>query len=283
LSTSLPPSSSSGPRISVEPGPFAKPNGQVEQDGENFRSEFFIRKGFGTISGSLLRFDRPSRALATWEVPPYPGELPTQTLKYEWGKRIFDLALAVAIAPVVGILLCFISAAIAGTSGGSPFYRQRRIGQHGREFLIWKFRTMRQNADSILAEHLRRNRIAENEWLSTRKLRDDPRITWIGSLLRKTSLDELPQILNVFSGEMSFVGPRPIVQDETVKYAARLAYYLTAVPGITGLWQVSGRCALSYEQRVMLDEAYVRKWTIAADVWILLKTPRAVCCRVGAY
>jgi exopolysaccharide production protein ExoY len=283
LSTSLPPSSSNGRMVSVRPGPFADPDGQVQQEDESGGPEFFIREGFGTISGSLPRFDGPSRSRAIWEVSPYPDELPTRTLKYKLGKRIFDLVLAAAIAPVVGILLGVISATIAGTSGGSPFYRQRRIGQHGREFLIWKFRTMRQNADDILAEHLRRNPIAKNEWLKTRKLQDDPRITWIGSLLRKTSLDELPQILNVFSGDMSFVGPRPIVQEETVKYAARLAHYLTAVPGITGLWQVSGRCNLSYEQRVMLDESYVCNWTIAGDVWILLRTPRAVFCRVGAY
>jgi exopolysaccharide production protein ExoY len=283
LSTSLPPSSSHGRMVTVRPEPFAKPDGHVDQDGESVRPGFFIPEDFGTISDSLSRFNRPSRAPATWGVSSDPDELPTQTLKYQLGKRIFDLVLAVAIAPLVGILLGIISAAIAGTSGGSPFYRQRRVGQYGREFLIWKFRTMRQNADEILAEHLRGDPIAKNEWLSTRKLHDDPRITWIGGLLRKTSLDELPQILNVFSGEMSFVGPRPIVQEETVKYAARLAYYLTAVPGITGLWQVSGRCDLSYEQRVTLDESYVCKWTIGGDVWILLKTPLAVCCRVGAY
>jgi exopolysaccharide production protein ExoY len=210
-------------------------------------------------------------------------ELPTQSAKYQLGKRIFDLALAVAITPILAVIIAIIASTIALTSGGPIFFRQRRIGQHGREFPIWKFRTMSPRADSILTEHLKHDAAARDEWNHTHKLKDDPRITRLGRMLRMTSLDELPQILNVFAGDMSFVGPRPIVRAERSKYAERYPYYLAAVPGITGLWQVSGRCDVTYEARTILDETYVCKWSLARDIWILLKTPRAVMNRDGAY
>jgi lipopolysaccharide/colanic/teichoic acid biosynthesis glycosyltransferase len=209
--------------------------------------------------------------------------LPTHSRKYELGKRTFDVALAIAIFPIVALMIAVIGAMIALTSDGPIFFRQRRIGQHGREFRIWKFRTMHTRADWILAEHLKRNSTAREEWHLSHKLRIDPRITRLGRVLRKTSLDELPQILNVLSGEMSFVGPRPIVRAEAVKYADRFPYYLSAVPGITGLWQVSGRCDVSYEARTLLDETYVCKWSMVRDLWILCRTPRAVVNSNGAY
>ena len=234
-------------------------------------------------NGSFTGFNRTSEALAIWEPLPVLTDLPTQTRKYELGKRIFDIVLAVLISPILAILIGLISLLIAITAGGPVFFRQRRIGQHGREFLIWKFRTMHRHGEKILAEHLKHDAAARDEWHHTYKLRNDPRITRLGKLLRKTSLDELPQILNVFSGDMSFVGPRPIVRAETARYAERFPYYLAAVPGITGLWQVSGRSDVSYETRVILDETYVCKWNMLRDIWILLKTPRAVCNRDGAY
>jgi len=234
-------------------------------------------------SGPFSRYSRGSEALELCLPLPDFGELPTQSRKYELGKRIFDLALAVVISPILTILIAIIGGMIAWTSGGPVFFRQRRIGQHGREFRIWKFRTMSPRADSILAEHLKRNAAARDEWNHTHKLRDDPRITRLGRMLRKTSLDELPQILNVFSGDMSFVGPRPIVRAERFKYAERYAYYLAAIPGVTGLWQVSGRSDVTYEARTILDETYVCKWSLWKDIWILLKTPRAVVNRDGAY
>jgi lipopolysaccharide/colanic/teichoic acid biosynthesis glycosyltransferase len=209
--------------------------------------------------------------------------LPTRGKKYKLGKRLFDIALAVAISPFLILLIVLLAGMIAMTSGGPVFFRQRRIGQHGQEFDIWKFRTMHPRADHVLAEYLRRNPSAREEWNHTRKLRNDPRITRLGRVLRQTSLDELPQILNVFAGHMSFVGPRPIVWAESSKYAERFAYYLAAVPGITGLWQVSGRCDISFEARTVLDETYVCKWSMARDLWILFKTPRAVVNRDGAY
>jgi len=235
------------------------------------------------VAGPFSVFNPGSEASEFFHPLPDLSGLPTLGRKYELGKRIFDIALAILIFPLLAVLILCIGGLIALTSGGSIFFRQRRIGHHGREFLIWKFRTMHPRADKILAEYLKRNPSARDEWIHTHKLRDDPRITRLGRILRKTSLDELPQILNVFSGDMSFVGPRPIVRAESLKYAQRYAYYLAAVPGITGLWQVSGRCDISYEARTILDQTYVRNWSMLRDIWILLKTPRAVCNRNGAY
>jgi exopolysaccharide production protein ExoY len=202
--------------------------------------------------------------------------LPTQTASYQFGKRLFDLALAVVLLPLAALLIPFIGVAIAVTSGGPVIFGQQRIGRNGRPFTIWKFRTMKADADRILREHLKGSAEAREEWQEKHKLGHDPRVTPLGRLLRETSLDEIPQILNILTGDMSFVGPRPIVARETIKYAERLPYYLAARPGVTGLWQISGRCNISYGTRVILDETYVRHWTIGGDMWILLHTPRAV-------
>jgi len=228
-------------------------------------------------------FNRTSEALELWEAVPETEELPTQSVKYELGKRVFDVLLAIVIFPIVGLLIVVISALIGLTSPGPIFFRQRRIGQYGREFFIWKFRTMHPNGERLLVELLKHDADARDEWHRSHKLREDPRITGMGEFLRKTSLDELPQILNVLSGDMSFVGPRPIVRGETIRYAERFHYYLSAVPGITGLWQVSGRSNVSYDTRVILDETYVCKWSLSRDIWILLKTPWAVWHREGAF
>ncbi len=209
-------------------------------------------------------------------------DLPTQTTAYKVGKRVLDLALALLLLPPAAVLTALIAMAIALTSKGPVIFRQSRIGRNGRPFVIWKFRTMHADADCILREHLKSNAEAREEWHEKHKLGRDPRITPLGRLLRETSLDEIPQILNIFAGDMSFVGPRPIVAKETIKYADRLPYYLAARPGVTGLWQISGRCNVSYETRVILDETYVRHWTIGGDIWILLHTPRAVFRRDGA-
>jgi lipopolysaccharide/colanic/teichoic acid biosynthesis glycosyltransferase len=254
----------------------------LDQDLEFSSGEASIHRT-GLASAPFAAFNYGSEALDLAYRWPDLSELPTYTRKYELGKRIFDVALAVLISPVIALMIAVIGGMIAFTSGGPIFFRQRRIGQHGREFFIWKFRTMHPRADRILADFIRRNPTARDEWNRTHKLRNDPRITRLGRMLRKTSLDELPQILNVFSGDMSFVGPRPIVRAESAKYAERFPYYLAAVPGITGLWQVSGRCDVSYEARTILDETYVCKWSMVRDIWILLKTPRAVVYRNGAY
>jgi lipopolysaccharide/colanic/teichoic acid biosynthesis glycosyltransferase len=139
------------------------------------------------------------------------------------------------------------------------------------------------NADALLAEYLRKSPKAAEEWRRRHKLRNDPRITTLGMWLRRTSLDELPQLINVLCGEMSLVGPRPIVAEELVRYGDQALYYLDVAPGLTGLWQVSGRHELNYRQRIQLDCWYVRNWSLRRDLLILLKTPLAVVNGRGAY
>jgi len=209
--------------------------------------------------------------------------LPTQTTAYRFGKRFFDLILGFLILPVAVPLTLVIAGVIAVTSGGPVFFRQARIGQYGRKFRILKFRTMHVRAEKALQEFLESNPEAHQEWAQTHKLRRDPRVGALGRFLRKMSLDELPQILNVLKGEMSFVGPRPIVHAERQKYGDRFVFYTAVVPGITGLWQVSGRCDVGYNERVVFDEDYASNWTPLLDLKILFRTPRAVIRCGGAY
>lgn len=197
------------------------------------------------------------------------------------GKVALDLFVAslvlLAILPVLVVVY-----ALVRLDGGPAIFGHMRIGRDGRPFRCLKFRTMAVNADSILAELLARDPQAAAEWEATRKLTSDPRITPIGRILRKTSLDELPQILNVLRLEMSLVGPRPIVGAEEVHYGKDMAYYTATRPGITGLWQVSGRSDTSYTRRVQLDNWYVRNWSLWRDVVILVKTIPAVLAQKGA-
>jgi lipopolysaccharide/colanic/teichoic acid biosynthesis glycosyltransferase len=174
-----------------------------------------------------------------------------------------------------------IAAAIAATSSGPVFYRERRIGRKGQFFRIWKFRSMHKNA-------AQRARIADSqtgakvlEWRMHKHLRD-PRITGIGGFLRKWSLDELPQLLNVLTGDMSLIGPRPIVESELALYGSLFSVYTSAIPGLSGLWQVSGRSHIDYDKRAKLDAKYVRSWSLAGDLIILFRTIPAVLCRIGA-
>jgi Undecaprenyl-phosphate galactose phosphotransferase WbaP len=176
-----------------------------------------------------------------------------------------------------------IAAAIKLSSPGPVFYGQKRYGRGGDPFVAWKFRTMVKNASEVLEEHLRSNPGLRREWMETQKLRDDPRITRVGRLLRRTSLDELPQLWNVLAGEMSLVGPRPIIAEEIPRYGGGFALYKKVTPGLTGMWQVSGRSLLTYEQRIGFDLYYVRNWSIWLDVHILARTVRAVLRGEGAY
>jgi Undecaprenyl-phosphate galactose phosphotransferase WbaP len=206
-------------------------------------------------------------------------------LQRPWGrilKRGMDL--------LVGGLLLFLAAPLLGLiawgircNGRPILYRHQRVGRGGRPFACFKFRTMAVNADALLAEHLRQNPEAAEEWRRRHKLRDDPRITTLGAWLRRASLDELPQLLNVMRGEMSLVGPRPVVAEELARYGDSAGYYLDVAPGLTGLWQVSGRNDLDYRRRIQLDCWYVRNWSLRRDLWILLKTPLAVVNGRGAY
>jgi undecaprenyl-phosphate galactose phosphotransferase len=197
-------------------------------------------------------------------------------------KRAFDLAVASALLAFVAPLFALIAWRVALT-GRPIFYRHQRIGKGGRPFDCLKFRTMVPDAGRVLAEHLAARPEALAEWQRHHKLKDDPRITPIGAWLRRTSLDELPQLINVLRGEMSLVGPRPVVEDELARYGESVVYYMESTPGLTGLWQVSGRNDLDYRRRVHLDCWYVRNWSIWYDLVILIKTPRAVLRGHGAY
>ncbi len=196
-------------------------------------------------------------------------------------KLSFDVAAAsLAIALAAPVMLAV--AALVGLDGGPVFYAHRRVGARGRVFDCLKFRSMVVDGDSVLQRELAANPQAAAEWASTHKLRRDPRVTWIGKVLRKTSLDELPQLLNVLRLEMSLVGPRPIVSLEIPKYGEDIAYYYETRPGITGLWQVSGRSTTSYAERVLLDSWYVKNWTFWQDIAILARTIPAVVSGRGA-
>jgi len=175
----------------------------------------------------------------------------------------------------------FIAAAIIATSSGPVFYRERRIGRYGRTFEIWKFRTMHQKAPRLQKKH---GSEAAGDHISyrTRKTRHDPRITSVGAFLRRWSLDEVPQIFNVLRGEMSMIGPRPIVEAEASFYNELLPFYLAATPGLSGLWQVSGRSNIDYPKRAALDASYVMDWSLRTDFEILVQTIPAVLKKTGA-
>ncbi|MEI8395945.1 MAG: undecaprenyl-phosphate galactose phosphotransferase WbaP [Rhodospirillaceae bacterium] len=199
-------------------------------------------------------------------------------------KRCIDLIGVAAIGLVLLVLAPVLTAIVLAikADGGPALYRQTRVGFGGRRFACFKFRSMIVNSDHVLKDYLARNPEAAAEWQRDVKLRHDPRITAIGRFLRTTSLDELPQLLNVFQGDMSLVGPRPIVPAEIERYGADIAYYYQVRPGITGLWQVSGRNDVDYPTRVRLDCWYVKNWTFWHDVAILFKTLPALISGRGA-
>jgi Undecaprenyl-phosphate galactose phosphotransferase WbaP len=200
-----------------------------------------------------------------------------------WPKDALDVALTLLGAAVVLPMVALIALWVKIDSPGPVFYAQSRIGQDGKEFQAWKFRTMVGNADQILARYLEENPSLREEWGRTYKLQNDPPITRLGRFLRRTSLDELPQLWNVLQGEMSLVGPRPIVKDEIPKYGKTFELYTKVKSGLTGLWQVSGRNDTSYEERVRLDTFYVRNWSVWLDFYILFRTIETVLFRKGAY
>jgi undecaprenyl-phosphate galactose phosphotransferase len=197
-------------------------------------------------------------------------------------KGCFDLGGALAILLLVAPFFALLALLVAG-SGRPVFFAHERIGRHGRPFKCLKFRTMAVDAEARLEAILAKDPLAAAEWRTTRKLKNDPRITPIGHWLRKTSLDELPQLLNVIRGEMSLVGPRPVTREEVEEYGSNRLYYLQARPGITGLWQISGRNDLDFRRRVHLDTWYVKNWSFFRDILILLMTVRVVFGRQGAY
>lgn len=193
-----------------------------------------------------------------------------ETFYTRHGKRVMDVCLALALLPILLPVMALIALGIAHK--GKVIYGHRRVGYGGREFRCYKFRTMVVDAEVRLAEILSSDPNARAEWARHQKLRDDPRITRVGRILRKTSLDELPQLWNVLRGEMSLVGPRPVTRAELVKYGDVAAAYLSVRPGVTGPWQISGRSDVSYAARVMQDADYIAGINLASDAVIIAQT-----------
>lgn len=199
-------------------------------------------------------------------------------------KRAFDLISVVVILILFGWIMIGVAIAVRLSAGPQVIYGHTRVGRHGRTFKCLKFRSMVQDSDRVLQDLLGRDPEARAEWERDFKLRNDPRITRVGRFIRRTSLDELPQLWNVLKGDMSIVGPRPVVAEEFERYydAAR-EHYLSVPPGLTGLWQVSGRNDLSYDQRVALDRQYVERWNVFTDFTIVMRTVWVMMASHGAY
>jgi exopolysaccharide production protein ExoY len=214
--------------------------------------------------------------------PRLPVEQIEFHVSYVLGKRIVDIVGALMLAAVFSPLLLVVTLLQYG-DGESILFRHIRIGRNGRAFKVYKFRTMIPNADQALRELIANNPELRQEWLRDHKLKNDPRVTLIGKFLRKTSLDELPQLWNVLRGEMSLVGPRPVVRAELRKYGRAARYYLAVKPGITGIWQISGRNDTNYRRRVAMDRYYTSVASLGTDLVVLAKTVDVVLRRRGAY
>jgi Undecaprenyl-phosphate galactose phosphotransferase WbaP len=208
------------------------------------------------------------------------AEMPTGAAAV--AKRLLDVIGAVILGLVFSPLILVI-VLLMRKGDGSVIYRHRRVGRGGRMFSCLKFRTMIPNAEQVLSELLETHPELKAEWVRDHKLRHDPRVTRLGRFLRRTSLDELPQLVNVLRGEMSLVGPRPVIREELLRYGRSVDIYLAAKPGITGLWQVTGRNNTDYRRRVVLDTYYVRNQNLLLDIFILAKTTGVVLGGNGAY
>lgn len=198
-------------------------------------------------------------------------------------KRILDIFLVILSLPIVIPLVLIISIAIKCTSKGPVFYGHMRVGKNGKPLKTWKFRSMVVDSDVQLKKILATDPVRAAEWEKDRKFVDDPRVTKVGKFLRKTSLDEIPQLWNIFLGQMSFVGPRPVTKPELKKYRKYANYVLSVKPGLSGMWQISGRSDTGYEERITLDTYYIQNWSIWLDIWIILKTVWVVLKGKGAY
>ncbi len=200
-------------------------------------------------------------------------------------KRLFDLASVLVILALFWWAIIAVAIAVRLTTGSPVIYGHKRIGRDGREFKCYKFRSMVPNADEVLAHLLANDAAAREEWNRDFKLKDDPRVTRVGRFIRKTSLDEFPQLWNVVVNDMSIVGPRPVVRKELDQYysGACRDHYLSVKPGLTGLWQVSGRSDMEYAERVELDRRYVTRWGLWSDFMIVMRTVRVMFGKRGAY
>lgn len=230
-----------------------------------------------------LQFDFKTQLVVDGEEPLYLPSEPGGAVLGGPLKHALDVVGAVFALLLLSPLFLMVAAIMKLSDPGPVFFAHRRIGQGGRSFLCLKFRTMIVDGPEVLARHLAANSAAAAEWEATRKLRQDPRVTPLGEILRKTSLDELPQLVNILRGEMSFVGPRPVVLAEIERYGANSEFYLCARPGLTGLWQVSGRNDVSYQARVGFDRQYAETWSLWNDVKIVARTIPAVMKSEGVY
>ena len=198
-----------------------------------------------------------------------------RTLYALYGKRALDLILALLLLPLIAPLILALWA-LTRSDGHAGLYAHRRVGRDGKPFLCWKLCTMVPNADKLLAHHLATNPAHAREWTRTQKLTNDPRVTPLGRFLRRTSLDELPQIWNVIRGDMSFVGPRPVTEGELDRYGLHRHIYLSMKPGVTGLWQIFGRSDGCYDERLRLDRRYADAIGLLADLALILRTALVV-------
>lgn len=208
------------------------------------------------------------RALQEKDVASY---LQSNSAYTTWGKRFFDVSFVILASPSI-LLTVAILWVLVRLDGGPGFYSQKRVGQGGREFDCWKLRSMVPNSHQVLHDILESDPVLRAEWERDQKLKEDPRITALGRILRKTSLDELPQFWNVLKGDMSIVGPRPVLPEELERYGSNARHYLSIRPGVTGAWQVSGRNELRYEERVAIDVGYAGSFTLFLDTKIVVLT-----------
>jgi exopolysaccharide production protein ExoY len=244
-----------------------------------YRSEDTRKTGVGRSEGTLPVRNPPP------EIKRDDGTGHVGLKWYEFAlKRVFDLLSVIVILVLFGWLMVLIAIAIRMGGGSQIIYGHTRVGRKGRHFQCYKFRSMVPNSAEVLRDLLARDPEARQQWQRDFKLKDDPRITRIGRFIRKTSLDELPQLWNVVTGEMSIVGPRPVVQNEfDYYYGDAREHYLAVPPGLTGLWQVSGRNDLDYSERIRLDISYVDNWNVFTDFIIVMRTVKVMVARRGAY
>lgn len=251
-------------------------------DGSAMLEDFQVSDTRGLISADVT-YSFPEAGTHAASRPRRGYRVPSELFRYRVLKRTLDVAAVLAATPVLVPMLLALACLVMLTSRGPVFFSHRRIRQNGAFFSMWKFRTMCVNSAEVLEDYLSQHPAARAEWNKSHKLQHDPRVTPVGLFLRRYSLDELPQVWNVLTGQMSLVGPRPIVAAEVEKYKGAFTFYCRVKPGLTGLWQVSGRSRLSYDQRVALDQKYVQGWSMRRDLMILLKTIPSVLKQDGAF
>lgn len=198
-------------------------------------------------------------------------------------KRVFDFVVALIALVILSPLLICVALAVRLSDGGPALFGHKRVGFSGKTFKCWKFRSMVPNSEAVFQKYLAENPHAALEWKQNQKIKNDPRITPLGHVLRKYSIDELPQLFNILMGDMSFVGPRPIQKVEYEKYGYSLRHYLRTRPGLTGLWQVSGRSNSTYQKRVAFDRYYVTHWGMLTDIALIIKTVPVAVSGSGSY